>query len=65
MRRVIEENPDIKIPSYKTTNRTEYLQFLEKFNDEGKPKIKRGSLSEKLERSKRQSRLRVRVRPKE
>ncbi len=65
MRRVIEENPDIKIPSYKTTNRTEYLKFLEKFNDEGKPKIKRGSLSEKLERSKRQSRLRVRVRPKE
>lgn len=65
MRRVIEENPDIKIPSYKTTNHTEYLQFLEKFNDEGKPKIKRGSLSEKLERSKRQSRLRVRVRPKE
>ena len=65
MRRVIEENPDIKIPSYKTTNRTEYLQFLEKFNDEGKPKIKRGSLSEKFERSKRQSRLRVRVRPKE
>ncbi|AJW61407.1 erythrocyte binding protein 1 [Escherichia phage 172-1] len=65
MRRVIEENPDVKIPSYKTTNRTEYLQFLEKFNDEGKPKIKRGSLSEKLERSKRQSRLRVRVRPKE
>lgn len=65
MRRVIEENPDIKIPSYKTTNRTEYLQFLEKFNDEGKTKIKRGSLSEKLERSKRQSRLRVRVRPKE
>lgn len=65
MRRVIEENPDIKIPSYKTTNRTEYLQFLEKFNDEGKPKIKRGSLSERLERSKRQSRLRVRVRPKE
>ncbi|WBF04944.1 hypothetical protein [Escherichia phage vB_EcoP_YF01] len=65
MRRVIEENPDIKIPSYKTTNRTEYLQFLEKFNEEGKPKIKRGSLSEKLERSKRQSRLRVRVRPKE
>lgn len=65
MRRVIEENPDIKIPSYKTTNRTEYLQFLEKFNDEGKPKIKRGSLSEKLERSKRQSRLRVKVRPKE
>ncbi|QPL11070.1 TolA protein [Escherichia phage ES17] len=65
MRRVIEDNPDIKIPSYKTTNRTEYLQFLEKFNDEGKPKIKRGSLSEKLERSKRQSRLRVRVRPKE
>ncbi|AUM57607.1 hypothetical protein phiL_026 [Escherichia phage LAMP] len=65
MRRVIEENPDIKIPSYKTTNRTEYLQFLEKFNDEGKPKIKRGSLSEKLERSKRQSRLRVRVRSKE
>lgn len=65
MRHVIEENPDIKIPSYKTTNRTEYLQFLEKFNDEGKPKIKRGSLSEKLERSKRQSRLRVRVRPKE
>ena len=65
MRRVIEENPDIKIPSYKTTNRTEYLQFLEKFNDEGKPKIKRGSLSEKLERSKRQSRLRIRVRPKE
>lgn len=65
MRRVIEENPDVKIPSYKTTNRTEYLKFLEKFNDEGKPKIKRGSLSEKLERSKRQSRLRVRVRPKE
>lgn len=65
MKRVIEENPDIKIPSYKTTNRTEYLKFLEKFNDEGKPKIKRGSLSEKLERSKRQSRLRVRVRPKE
>lgn len=65
MRRVIEETPDIKIPSYKTTNRTEYLRFLEKFNDEGKPKIKRGSLSEKLERSKRQSRLRVRVRPKE
>lgn len=65
MRRVIEENPDIKIPSYKTTNRTEYLKFLEKFNDEGKLKIKRGSLSEKLERSKRQSRLRVRVRPKE
>lgn len=65
MRRVIEENPDVKIPSYKTTNRIEYLQFLEKFNDEGKPKIKRGSLSEKLERSKRQSRLRVRVRPKE
>lgn len=65
MRRVIEENPDIKIPSYKTTNRTEYLKFLEKFNDEGKPKIKRGSLSEKLERNKRQSRLRVRVRPKE
>ena len=65
MRRVIEENPDVKIPSYKTTNRTEYLQFLEKFNDEGKPKIKRGSLSERLERSKRQSRLRVRVRPKE
>lgn len=65
MRRVIEENPDVKIPSYKTTNRIEYLQFLEKFNDEGKPKIKRGSLSEKLERSKSQSRLRVRVRPKE
>ena len=65
MRRVIEENPDVKIPSYKTTNRTEYLQFLEKFNDEGKPKIKRGSLSEKLERGKRQSKLRVRVRAKE
>lgn len=65
MRRVIEENPDVKIPSYKTTSRTEYLQFLEKFNDEGNPKIKRGSLSEKLERSRRQSRLRVKDRLKE
>lgn len=65
IRRVIEENPDVKIPSYKTTTRQEYLQFLEKYNDEGELKVKRGSLSDKLERSKRQAKLRVRVRAKE
>ena len=59
------ENPDVKIPSYKTTTRQEYLQFLEKYNDEGELKVKRGSLSDKLERSKRQAKLRVRVRAKE
>ena len=65
MRRVIEANPEVKIPSYKTTTRQEYLQFLEKYNDEGALKVKRGSLSDKLERSKRQAKLRVRVRSKE
>lgn len=65
IRRVIEENPDVKIPSYKTTTRQEYLQFLEKYNDEGELKVKRGSLSDKLERGKRQAKLRVRVRAKE
>ena len=65
IRRVIEANPEVKIPSYKTTTRQEYLQFLEKYNDEGVLKVKRGSLSDKLERNKRQARLRVRVRSKE
>lgn len=65
MRRVIKGNPDIEIPSYKTSNRSDYMQFLEKFNDDGTPKIKKGSLAEKIERNKRQARLRVRVRSKD
>lgn len=65
IRRVIEANPNVKIPSYKTTTRQEYMQFLEKYNDEGELKVKRGSLSDKLERGKRQAKLRVRVRAKE
>lgn len=65
MRRVIKGNPDIEIPSYKTSNRSDYMQFLEKFNEDGTPKIKKGSLAEKVERGKRQARLRVRVRSKD
>lgn len=64
MRRVIKANPDTTIPSYKTTTRQGYMEFLEKFNEDGTPKVKRGSLSERIERSRRQSQVRLRVKPK-
>lgn len=65
IRRVIKANPDMQIPSYKTSNRQDYMKFLEKFNDDGTSKIKRGSLSDKLQTQRRQSQVRLRVRSKD
>lgn len=65
IRRVIEGNPDIKLPPYKTSVRSDYMAFLDKFNNDGTPKIKRGSLADKMDRQKRQRQVKLRVKSKE
>lgn len=64
MRNILRKNDDVKTPKFNTQNYTDFKTFLDKFDGEGNPIVKKGSLSERLERERSRSKTRLRVKPK-
>lgn len=64
MRNILTQNEGIKTPKFNTQNYGDFKTFLDKFDSAGNPIVKKGSLSDRLERERKKSQTRLRVRPK-
>ena len=65
MKKILDNNEGIKTPKFRTSTATEIANFLDKFDSNGNALVKKGSLTDRLEKERSKSRTRLRVRSRE